>query len=155
MRVGDIGLVDLVKTSLVKHHVRLTDNTPFEEHYWQFPPSMCEEVWEHLKEMLEIGVLWPSHSLWDSPVVLVCKKDSKLQFCIHLRKLNTHIIKDSYSLPRIEDTLDSLNGAVWHMALYLTLGYWEVEMDEGSKLLMAFTIGLLGFYKCDHMLLDW
>ena len=51
--------------------------------------------------MLEIGTIWPSHSPWASPVVLVCKKDVKLWFHIDLRKLNAHMIKDSYSLPWI------------------------------------------------------
>ena len=60
-------------------------------------------------------------------------------------------IKDLYSLPRIEDTLDSLNGAVWFTALDVKLGYWQVEMEEASKPLMAFTVGLLGFYECNYM----
>ena len=84
-------------------------------------------------------------------VILVCKKDGKLQFCIDLRRLNAHTIKDSYSLPRIEDTLDSLNGADWFMALDLKLGYWQVEMDKASKPLIAFTVGPLGFWECDCM----
>ena len=104
--------MDLSKTSLVKHGIRLTDDTPFKECHWKFPPSMYKEVREHLKEMLEIGAILPLHSPWASLVVLVCKKDGGLQFCIDLRKLNAHTIKDSYSVPRIEDTLDSLNGAV-------------------------------------------
>ena len=56
-------------------------------------------------------------------------------------------MKDSYSLPSIEDTLDSLNGAVWFTALDLKSGYWQVKMDEASKPLMAFTVGPLGCYK--------
>ena len=98
--------------------------------------------------MLEIGAIWPLHSPWASLVVLVCKKDGKLQFCIDLRKLNAHTIKDSYSLPMIEDTLDSLNGAVWSTVLDLKSGYWKVKVDEASKPLMAFTVGPLGFYRC-------
>ena len=39
---------------------------------------MYEEVMEHLKEMPEIGAIWPSHSPWAGPGVLVCKKDGKL-----------------------------------------------------------------------------
>ena len=70
--------MDLGKTSLIKHRIRLTDNTLFKEHYWQIPPSMYEEVMEHLKEMLEIGAIWPSNSPLASPVVLVHKKDGKL-----------------------------------------------------------------------------
>ena len=30
-------------------------------------------------------------------------------------------------------------------------GYWQVEMEEDSKALIAFTVGPLGFYKCKHM----
>ena len=78
---------------------------------------MNNEFREHLKEMLEISAIWPSHSHWASQVVFLHKKGGKLQFCIDLRKLNAHTIKDSYSLPRMEDTLDSLNGVVWCTAL--------------------------------------
>ena len=49
------------------------------------------------------------------------------------------------------DTLDSLNGAVCFMALDLMLGYWQVEMDEASKPLMAFTVCPWGLYECDCM----
>ena len=101
--------------------------------------------------MLEVGAVWPSHSPWASQVVLVQKNDSKLWFWIDSRKLNGHTFKDSYSLPRIEDTLDSLNRAVWFTALDLKLGYWQVMMDKASKPLMAFMVGPLGFYKCDHV----
>ena len=72
--------------------------------------------------------------------------------CIDLRKLNAHPINDAYSLPRIEDTLDSLNGAVWFTALDLKSGYWQVEMNEASKSLMTFTVGQMGFYMGDCML---
>ena len=143
--------IDLGKTPLVKHSIRLTNNTPFKEFYQPITPSMYEEVREHLKEMLEIGALQLSHSPWASPVMLVHKKDGKLQFYIDLRKLNAHTIKDSYSLLRIEDTLDSLNEAVWFTVLDLKSGYWQVKIDEASKTLMAFTLGLLAFYKHDCM----
>ena len=136
---------------LVKHNIKLTDNTPFKEWFPWISPSMYEEVREHLKEMLEIGAIWPSHSPWASPVVLVWKKDGKLWFCIDLRKLNACMIKDSYSLPRTEDTLDSFNGAIWFTALHLKSGYWQVEMDEASMPLMQISVGPLGFYECDHM----
>ena len=36
--------VDLGKTSLVKHIIRLMDNTPFKEHYRHILQSMYEEV---------------------------------------------------------------------------------------------------------------
>ena len=84
-------------------------------------------------------------------MVLVCKKDGSLQFCIDLRKLNNQTIKDAQSLPRIEDSLDCLNGATIFTSLDLQLGYWKVEMTEDSKPLTAFTVGPLGFYECVWM----
>ena len=90
-------------------------------------------------------------SPWASPVVLVHKKDGSLWFCIDLRKLNNQIIKDAQSLPRIEDSLDCLNGATIFTSLNLQSGYWQVEMTEDSKPLTAFTVGPLGFYKCVQM----
>ena len=84
-------------------------------------------------------------------MVLVCKKDGSLWFCIDLRKLNNQTIKDAQSLPRIKDSLDCLNGATIFTSLDLQLGYWQVEMTEDSKPLTAFTVGPLGFYECVQM----
>ena len=55
-----------------------------------------------------------------------------------------------YSLPRIEDTLDCLHGAVWFSTLGLKSGYWQVELEE-AKPLTAFTMGPLGFWECECM----
>ena len=97
----------------------LEDPKPFKEQYRWIPPGLYEEVKAHLKEMLEVGAIKPSNSPWASPVVLVRKKDGKLRFCIDLRKLNERTVKDSYSIPRIQDTLDCLNGAKIFTALDL------------------------------------
>ena len=45
---------------------------------------MYDEVKAHIQEMLDVGVIRPSNSPWASAVVLVHKKDGKLQFCIKL-----------------------------------------------------------------------
>ena len=101
--------------------------------------------------MLDIGAISKSNSPWTSAIVLVRKKDDSLRFCIDLRKLNARTVKDSYSLPRIDESLDCLNGAVLFTSLDLKSGYWQVEIDEESKQYTAFTVGPLGFYQCDRM----
>ena len=84
----------------------------------------------HLQEMLDIGAIRPSHSPWAGAVVLVRKRDSKLCLCIDLRKLNGRTAKDSNSIPTIEETLESLHGAVWFTSLDLKSGYWQLEIEE-------------------------
>ena len=82
---------------------------------------------------------------------MVQKKDVDLRFCIDLRKLNEQTIKDAYSLPWIDLTLDSLQGSQWFSSLDLKSGYWQVKIDEESKPLTTFTVGLLGFYESKRM----
>ena len=60
-------------------------------------------------------------------------------------------IKDAYSLPRIAETLDCLNGAKWFTSLHLKAGYWQVALDEDSKTLAALAVGPVGFYKCKRV----
>ena len=143
--------MDMGRTNLVKHHIKLTDPVPFKEAYRRIPPQMYDEVKTHLQEMLDLGAVRPSNSPWASAIVLVRKKDGRLRFCIDLRKLNNRTVKDAYSLPRIESILDSLGGAQIFSTLDLKAGYWQVEMAEECKAYTAFTCGPLGFYECDTM----
>ena len=92
---------ELGHTKLIKHEIKLLDDKPFKERYQRIPPQQFEEVRKHLEEMVNIGAIWKSQSQWASVIVLVRKKDGSLRFCIDLRKLNEHTIKDTYSLPRI------------------------------------------------------
>ena len=143
--------MDMGRTNLVKHHIKLTDPVPFKEAYRRIPPQMYDEVKTHLQEMLDLGAIRPSNSPWASAIVLVREKDGRLRFCIDLRKLNNRTVKDAYSLPRIESILDSLGGAQIFSTLDLKAGYWQVEMAEECKAYTAFTCGPLGFYECDTM----
>ena len=143
--------LELGCTSQVKHSIKLDDTKPFKDRYRRIPPQQFEEVRNHLQDMLKVGAIRKSTSPWASPVILVRKKDGSLRFCIDLRKLNSRTIKDAYSLPHIEESLDCLNGACIFTSLDLKSGYWQVLMDEDSIQLTAFTVGPLGFYECIRM----
>ena len=76
--------LELGRTALVKHNIKIMDPKPFKERYHRIPPHQFEEVRKHLKEMEEIGAIHRSNSPWASPAVLVKKKDGSLHFCIDL-----------------------------------------------------------------------
>ena len=143
--------LDMGHTSLVKHKIKLDNYSPFKEQYRYIPLNLFKDVKSTLKEMIQVGTIRCSNSPWASAVVLVRKKDGSLCFCIDLRRLNTQTIKDAYSLPHIDETLECLGGAIIFTSLDLKNGYWQVEMDEKSKALTTFTFGPLGFYECERM----
>ena len=143
--------VELGCTHSTKHVIKVTDDTPFKEQFRQIPLPLVEEVWNHLREMLESGAIWPSQSASCNVVVLVREKDRGLQFCVDFCHLNTHMKKDSYYLPRIQEALESLVGAGHFLCLDLKLGFWQIKMEEASKQYTAFTVGNFGFFECSHM----
>ena len=82
------------------------DETLIKEKVKQIPHGMFEEVKKKLQVMMKSTVIRSSHSSCNSNIVLTLKKDSIWRLCTHLRLLNSMTIKDSYNIPRLEDTLD-------------------------------------------------
>ena len=144
---------DMGHTHATEHKIVLKDpdTLPFREHFCRIPPPQLDEVREHLKLMLDAGVIQPSNSLWCNAVVLVRKKDRSLRFCIDFRKLNSLTVKYSHPLPRICETLESLAGAAHFSTFDMNSGFWQVPMAEGSKQYTAFTLDSVGLYECESM----
>ena len=144
---------DMGHTNATKHKIVLKDldTPPFKEHFRRIPPPQLDKVREHLKLMLDAGVIHPSNSPWCNAVVLVRKKDGSLHFSIDFRKLNSLTVKDSHPLPHICETLKSLTGAAHYSTFDMNSGFWQVPMDEESKQYTAFTLGSMGLYECESM----
>ena len=144
---------DMGHTKVAEHKIVLKDpdTPPFKERFCRIPPPQLDEVREHLKLMLDAGVIRPSNSPWCNAVVLVRKKDGSLRFCIDFRKLNSLTVKDSHPLPRICETLESLAGAAHYSTFDMNSGFWQVPMSPESKQYTAFTLGSMGLYECESM----
>ena len=98
-----------------------------------------------------MSAIYPSQSPWCNIVMLVRKKDGGLLFCINFWKLNVRTKKDSYPLPHIQEVIESLIGAGYISCLDLKMGFWQIAMDKALKQYTAFTVGTLGFFKCECM----
>lgn len=133
------GDTDLGRMHLICHQIDTGAAKPIKMAPRRVPLHLQQEVTDHIKQMLDNGIIQPSCSPWAAPVVLVRKKDGSLRFCIDYRKLNELTQKDAYPLPRIDDALDSLANACWFSTLDLASGYWQVEVDPKDKPKTAFT----------------
>nr|GEW59810.1 putative reverse transcriptase domain-containing protein [Tanacetum cinerariifolium] len=73
-------------------------------------PSELEDLSGQLKELQDKGFIRPSLSPWGAPMLFVKKKDGSFRMCIDYRELNKLNIKNRYSLLRIDDLFDQLQG---------------------------------------------
>jgi hypothetical protein len=83
------------------------------------------------EDMQQRGVIEESDSPSSSPA-LVRKKNGDLHFCIDCRKLTMSQGK-TFTLPRIENTLDTLGGAKWFFTADLKSGYWQVDLHSDKE----------------------
>ena len=137
-------------TDTAEHIIELMDDELFKERFRQIAPPLLEEVWENLQDMLDGGAIRPLKSPWCNAIVLVRKKDRTLRFCIDFRKLNARTKKDSFPLPRMQETMETMEsmvGARFFSSMDLKSGFWQVQMLEKSRQYTAFTVGSLGVYE--------
>ena len=138
-------------TDATKHVIELMKDERFKERFHCIAPPLVDEVRQHIQEMLDGGAIRPSQSPWCNAVVLMRKKDGSLWFCINFRRLNTRTKKDTYPLPCMQETMESMVGARHFSCIDLKSGFWQVQMDEESRQYTAFTVGSMGMYEFLHM----
>ncbi|UYV63086.1 K02A2.6-like, partial [Cordylochernes scorpioides] len=131
----------LGRTDLVQHKIYTGNARPVRQPPRWVPMAKRDEVVGLLHKLKQDGVIEESNSPWSSPVVLVTKKDGSTRFCVDYRKLNEVTKKDSYPLPRIDDTLTTLAGSSWFSTLDLKSGYWQVGVHPADREKTAFSTG--------------
>ncbi|KRZ65622.1 Retrovirus-related Pol polyprotein from transposon 17.6, partial [Trichinella papuae] len=103
---------DLGHTELASHRIDTRNAAPVKVPPRRLPPAQRPDVQRMVTDMLSRNVIEPANSPWSAPIVIVRKKDGSPRFCVDFRRLNDVTIKDAHPLPRIDDTLEALSGAL-------------------------------------------
>ncbi|GKE56845.1 hypothetical protein Tco_1496030 [Tanacetum coccineum] len=100
--------------------------------------SEMKELSNQLKELSEKGFIRLSSSPWGAPVLFVKKKDGFFRMFIDYRELNKLTVKNRYTLPRIDDLLDQLQGLCVYSKINLRSGYHQLRISEEDIPIIAF-----------------
>ena len=128
------------QTHLVNHQIITDGALPVKSKYRRIPVAWEKEVEDQVQEMLKNGIIRPSSSPWNSPIILVKKKDNSMRFVCDFRGLNSVTKKDTYPLPHIRDIIDKMQDAKYWSTLDAAGAYWSMPLNEEDKEKTAFTV---------------
>ncbi|XP_070191283.1 uncharacterized protein [Littorina saxatilis] len=133
-------LTDVPKTTnLEKCSIEVTEKKPVFVKPRPIPHAMVETVEKEIEEMLKLHVIEPANSPYNSPIVLIKKKDGKYRFCSDLRALNNVVVFDAEPITDVDHLFQSLGKAKYFSKLDLTKGYWAIPIEEEDRDKTAFT----------------
>lgn len=145
-RPGEVG-----RTNMGTHKIKLKDEKPIREPPRRIHIYKRQTLEEKVKKLEEKGLIEKSNNPWFSQTVMVQKKDGSLRMCVDYRKLNEMTIKDAYPLTRIDENLDTLEGAEWYSSLDFDMAYHQVSMEQEDKEKTAFATPRGGLYQFTAM----
>ena len=133
------GDEDFGNSKLPEFKIVLSDDTPIYQRPRQFPPPITKEIEEQCDELERIGVIEPSESAWNSPIVPVRKPDGKLRMCIDYRRVNEVTVKDRFPMRVVSECVYSMNGKKFFTKMDLVRGYYQMPIAEDSRPITAFS----------------
>ena len=109
------------------------------KHPYNVPICYHEKIAKQLSELAEQGIIRPSRSPYNAPLIPVPKKDGGLRLCLDFRALNKTLIDVRYPLPNISTILNQLGSSTLFTCLDLKQGYLQIPLAEESRSMTAFT----------------
>lgn len=135
----------LTSTPSIVHEIKTpTDQLAIYQRQYRLPHSQRDEINKQIKQMETDGIIEPSNSPWNSPMILVPKKldatgKPKFRLVVDYRKLNNITVGDKMPLPQIQDVLDRLGKSKYFTVLDLASGFHQIPLSEESKIKSAFS----------------
>ena len=105
----------------------------------RLPLAFEDKISQSIQELLDSNIIRHSKSPYNSPLVIVPKKDNSIRLCVDYRKLNEKTVKESFYFPDSGEIFDKLGGNSFFSTLDMQKGYYQVQMSKSSIEKTAFS----------------
>lgn len=126
-------------TNAVYHEIKTPGVTqPIHQKPYKLPYSQKEEISKQVEEMQRDGIIRPSDSPWNAPLLVVPKKEDasgtkKYRVVVDFRKLNNITVGDAFPMPNVTEILDQLGKAKYFTCLDMASGYHQIPLQAEDK----------------------
>nr|KAI8764985.1 hypothetical protein BgiMline_002655 [Biomphalaria glabrata] len=127
------------RTSLERFSMKLLSAEPIKVKAYPLPHAKAEVIKQEVEELLKAGIIAPSVSPYNAPVVLVRKPDGGHRMCIDFRRLNAVAEFQAEPLPDPATIFANLSHARYFSKFDLSRGYYQIEVEPECRPLLAFS----------------
>ena len=111
------------------HLIDLIPDSPIPGHrIYRMAHTEKAELKRQLDEYLAAGQIEKARSPYGAGVLFAAKKGGSKRLCVDYRALNRITVKDVFPVPRIDDSLDKMQGATFFSKLDLRNGLHQIRM---------------------------
>ena len=91
------------------------------------PIPLRPKVKQELERMEQMGVISKitEPSEWCAGMVVVPKKSGDVRICVDLKPLNESVLREPHPIPKVDETLGLLSGAVYFSKLDANSGFCQ------------------------------
>lgn len=134
----------LTRTDAAVHDIETETCIPINKRQYRFPEATKKHIKEQVEEMLEQGIIKPSTSPWNAPVLCIPKKpdangNQKYRMVVDYRALNTITRSFVYPIPLINEILDNIGENSLFTCLDLKSGFYQVSINPNDTEKTAFS----------------
>ena len=110
------------------------DSILFNRRYYPVPRINKEKIRKYLKHLVDIGVRTPVQKRqYNIPIFIIRKKEGTVMFISDYHRLNQQLVRNPYTLPRIGETMQQLEGFQYATALDPNMGYYTIRLSPASQ----------------------